>query len=296
MNRYILAAISLLMLLSGCEYHPYYDGQILRIYQNKHGLIEADGTHLYVPIVDRNPYRLEIYGGKGKNHKVTISNPELIGYTYTEADIETFLGNGPSPAVVTLEPRQIGDTVIEILDEDTGESIRIDLHIVKVFNMMQIEESHNSLGEDIVIAFDFPTPTEDIKLCRKISDNFEFECIVEAKCRFIACDTTAVMELTYLADENEQPDPDGSEIVKNFYIEDELGNVSGYPSYTLRTMNLNDMGIQTKKVYDEYDSFVYDSRFRFIEIADVTDSEIPDGDSPDTKMFYASSAQLTPWI
>ena len=143
------------MLLSGCEYHPYYDGQILRIYQNKHGLIEADGTHLYVPIVDRNPYRLETYGGKGKNHKVTISNPELIGYTYTEATVEAFLGNGPSPAVLTLEPHQIGNTSIEILDEDTGESIRIDLHIVKVFNMMQVEESHNSLGEDIVIAFDF---------------------------------------------------------------------------------------------------------------------------------------------
>jgi len=54
MKRYILAAIAVLVMMSGCEYHPYYDGQILRVYQAKYGLIEADGAHLNVPVADKS--------------------------------------------------------------------------------------------------------------------------------------------------------------------------------------------------------------------------------------------------
>ena len=68
MKRYILAAIAVLVMMSGCEYHPYYDGQILRVYQAKYGLIEADGAHLNVPVADlgnvliRNSLRVELGG------------------------------------------------------------------------------------------------------------------------------------------------------------------------------------------------------------------------------------------
>ena len=37
----------------------------------------------------------------------------------------------------------------------------------------------------------------------------------------------------------------------------------------------------------------YDAEFRFI---DVTDDESPDPESSDTRIFYAKSAKLEPWI
>ena len=84
-----------LLAFAGCEYHPYYDGQKLRVYNMEHGVIEADGTHLYVPIVGRYDFEIEIYGGAGKNHKVTLADQEYFRYTYKEADVDNgFLGEG----------------------------------------------------------------------------------------------------------------------------------------------------------------------------------------------------------
>ena len=293
MKRYILAAIAVLMMLSGCEYHPYYDGQILRVYQTKHGLIEIDGAHLDVPIADKKAYMLEIYGGKGQNHKVTVGNPEILAYSYKEASVKTFMGEGIEPARLTLEPKQLGDTSVEILDEDTGESININIHIVKAYNMMEIHDSRNSLATGTVMAFDYPSSSEDIKMCRKNLENGELEYMFDAKCRFHDCDTTVMMELTYLADEYEQPDIHGTEITKKYLVQYEEGYVSGETYYTLRIMNLDYMTVQTRAVKDYYEEYEYDERFRFI---DITDDENPDPESPDTKVFYASSAKLEPWI
>ena len=53
------------------------------------------------------------------------------------------------------------------------------------------------------------------------------------------------------------------------------------------------MTIFTRAVMDEYDRFEYHYRFRFI---DITENENPDPESPDTKIFYASSANLEPWL
>lgn len=293
MKRYILAAIAVLMILSGCEYHPYYDGQILRVYQTKYGLIETDGAHLYVPIESSRPYVLEIYGGKGKNHKVTVSDPELLAFIYRGASVDTFLGEGVEPANLTLQPRQLGDTTMEILDEDTEESISINLHIVKAYNMMEVHHSQNSLAIGTVIAFDYPAPSEDIKMCRKNLENGDLEYLFDAKCRFHDCDTTVMMELTYLADEFEQPDINGSEITKKFLVQNEEGYVTGEPYYTLDMMNLHYMTIHTRAVKDDYDRFEHNYRFRFI---DITENENPDLLSPDSKIFYAKSATLQPWI
>ena len=292
MRRYIYAAIVALIMLSGCEYNPYYDGQMMRIYQSGHGLIEADGTHLYVPIVDKKDYTLKIYGGKGKSHKVSVSDPEYLDFTYTKASVETFLEEDIKPAILTLKPKQLGDTSIEILDEDTGESIRIELHIVNAFNMMEIYESQNSLAAGTVIAFEYPSASEDIKICRKDSENGDLEYLLDAKCRFHNCDTTVAMELTYLADESEQPDIHGTEITKKFLVQSKEGYVTGNPDYTLDIMNLYYMTSLTRAVEDVYDISGYNFQFRFI---DITDNENPDPESPDTKIFYASSAQVKPW-
>lgn len=296
MKRYILAAIAGLLIFSGCDYHPYYDGQILRVYMSQYGLIETDGTHLNIPIESTRPYILEIYGGKGKSHKVNVADPNLLAFTYKEASVKTFLGEGVEPAKLTLEPQQLGDTSIKILDEDTGESISIELHIVKGYNMMEIHDTRNSLAIGTVIAFTYPESSEEIKICRKDTENGNLEYLYDAKCRFHDCDTTVMMELTYLADETEQPDIKGTEITKKFLVQSEEGYVTGEPYYTLDMMNLHYMTILTRAIKDDYDKWEYNYRFRFIDITDLAEGAIPDGNSPDAKVFYATSAKLTPWI
>lgn len=49
----------------------------------------------------------------------------------------------------------------------------------------------------------------------------------------------------------------------------------------------------TKMVKDDFYEHEYDTDFRFV---DVTDDEMPDLESPDTKMFYVRSARLEPWL
>ena len=263
---------------------------------SQYGLIETDGTHLNIPIKSTRPYILEIYGGKGKSHKVNVADPNLLAFAYKEASVETFLGGGVEPAILTLDPQQLGDTSIEILDEDTGESISIELHIVKAYNMMEIHDTRNSLAIGTVIAFTYPESSEEIKICRKDTENGNLEYLYDAKCRFHDCDTTVMMELTYLADETEQPDIKGTEITKKFLVQSEEGYVTGEPYDTLDMMNLHYMTILTRAVKDDYDKWEYNYRFRFIDVTDLAEGEIPDGDSPDAKVFYATSAKLTPWI
>ena len=295
MKKYIYAFLTLLLMFTGCEeYHPYYDGQLMCIYQKRYGVIEENGVHLYVPIVDRNPYDLEIYGGKGKNHKVTVSDPDVLTYTYKEADVETFLGEDIIPATLTLEPKRLGDTSIEISDLDTGESISVELHVVKTLNMMEVYDTHNSLDIGVVLAFEYPSSSDDIKICRRDQESGDLEYILDAKCRFHDGDTTLVMALEYLADEKEQPDINGTPITKKYNVDFADGYTYGGASYILRVMNLSNITLHAglTKAYYEEESY-YDSRLRF---HDITDEENPDPQSPDAKVFYMRSAQLKPWI
>ena len=293
MNKYIYMAIAALLMLAGCEYHPYYDGQVMRIYQQRYGVIESNGVHLNVPVADKKPYELEIYGGKGKNHKVTVSDPDVLTYTYTEASVESFLGQDLIPATLTLNPKRLGDTSIDISDEDTGECIRIDLHVVNVFYMMEVYDTQNSLEPGVVIAFEFPLSSEDVKICRRDLDNGDLEYLLDAKCRFFDCDSTVMMELEYLGDENEQPCVDGAEITKRYMAEFADGYSYGGSGYMLHVMNLGYFDMQTVPTKGYMEETDYNSMFRFI---DVSDDEHPDLESPDLKMFYAYSAQLEPWI
>ena len=133
MKRTIYAVLVAMVLLTGC-YHPYYDGQKFRVYHADCGLVESDGTHMYIPLQSDKPCVLELYGGYGKKHEVKIEDPEYLDYSYSKGRIEK---NGvvedPSitPAVVTLLPKKIGDTAIILTEGDTKESITIYVHICK---------------------------------------------------------------------------------------------------------------------------------------------------------------------
>ena len=73
MKRFIYSAIVVMLMVCGCQYHPFYDGQPLRLYNSESGIIENDGGHVYVSIVSIRDFEIEIYGGKGKNHEVSAS-------------------------------------------------------------------------------------------------------------------------------------------------------------------------------------------------------------------------------
>ena len=292
MKRMIYAALAAVLMISACDsYHPYYDGQQFRIYHYDYGVIEADGVNMDVPIVDKDEYVIEIYGGKGENHRVEVEDPDYMGYKYKEAEVNGGpFGDGIQPATIILQPRKLGDTSITISDEDTGESIRVYLHIIKAYSMMEIFQTKNSLETGTVLAFEYASEGETLKMCRITEEGMRPEYVCDAKCRFLDRDTTFVMELTYPADENEQPDPQGTETVKRFLAEFENGH-GAYGAYSmLRYMNLDYIPVQTKDVHIEDD---YYEKFRFI---DVTEDEHPDPESPDTKIFYATSATLETWI
>ena len=292
MRKIIYMAIAVLLMAAGCEYHPYYDGQKLRVYNRDHGVIETDGTHLYVPIIGRHAFEIEIYGGAGKHHKVTLADQEYFSYTYKEADVDNgFLGEGVYPATLTLEPLQLGDTSMTIADEDTGESIQLYVHIIEAFNMIEIFDSHGSLAAGNVLAFDYVSGSDLVKIARKDQETGAMELIVEGRFRFLDYDSTVALELSYPADSEGQPDASGAETVKRFLVEFQEGGVYGSAQGMLHLMNLNDVMLHTRLYMPDYE-FEYNEKFRFV---DITDNENPDMESPDTRIFYAFSAKLQPW-
>lgn len=292
MRKIIYMAIAVLLMAAGCEYHPYYDGQKLRVYNRDHGVIETDGTHLYVPIVDRHAFEIEIYGGAGKHHKVTLADQEYFSYTYKEADVDNgFLGEGVYPATLTLEPLQLGDTSMTIADEDTGESIQLYVHIIEAFNMIEIFDSHGSLAAGNVLAFDYVSGSDLVKIARKDQETGAMELIVEGRFRFLDYGSTVALELSYPADSEGQPDASGAQTVKRFLVEFQEGGVYGSARGMLHLMNLNDVMLHTRLYMPDYE-FEYNEKFRFV---DITDNENPDMESPDTRIFYAFSAKIQPW-
>lgn len=95
---------------AGCEYHPYYDGQKFCVYFSRNGLIETDGEHIYVPVISRDPYMIECYGGLGENYSLDIADTQILECSFTEKAIGVFRYDEPQPAAFVIEPKQIGDT------------------------------------------------------------------------------------------------------------------------------------------------------------------------------------------
>lgn len=291
MKRVIYSTIAAMLMLCGCEYHPYYDGQPLRIYNYEYGIIEADGVHINVPIVSRREFEISIYGGKGKNHNVAVDNQELFSYTYEEAAVEGgLMGDGVVPATITITPHQLGETSMTISDEDTGESIQLFVHVVKTFSKIEIIDTQNSLPVGTCFAFEYGIKSDVVKICRQGDQTDDFEYLYDAHFRFLQDDKAFEFELTYLADQNGVPDVNGSEVIRRFLVE--YMAYEGYERvYGIYMMNLDYLPVQTRG-YIEFPDVQYRENFRFI---DITDNPNPDPESPETKIFYAESATLMPW-
>lgn len=288
-----------MLMVCGCQYHPFYDGQPLRLYATDHGIIdysdqslmEPENNHIYVPIVSRREFKIEIYGGKGKNHKVMVENPEYFSYTYEKAAIEGgLMGDGVVPATITIEPHKLGDTAMTITDEDTKESITVIVHVIKTFSVIEVDETQNSLPVGTCLAFEYAIKSDVVKICRKSEQTNDLEYLYDAHFRFLQDDKVLEFELTYLADQNGAPDINGSEVIRRFLVEYEAyeGFESAYG--TIHLMNLEYLPVQTRGYIDMSD-YEYRENFRFI---DITDNPNPDPESPETKIFYAESASRMP--
>lgn len=302
---YIYAAVAALMILSGCEYHPYYDGQEFFVNDSMtNTVIDKDGQDIIISLQYDEPYVLECYGGKGKNYTITVSDPDCLGYSLNKSDVETPPFDFKAvPASVTLLPKKLGDTSITIKDDDTGESIQLNVHIHTGYHVFQLSESEFFFN-DTVFAFIYGGEDDVLKICKGSIYTRVIEPVVDGRYAFVDIDGMLYFEMTYPADENGRPLEGGEETFRRYQVQlyDWWGQYSVYePSDMLSDMNLQDIRPVTKET--AFPDIKYEN-FRFV---DATDHDGPlseflepynpeDHASPRFRYFYTQSARLIPWI
>lgn len=294
MKRMIYAVLAAMMILSGCEYHPYYDGQPFRIYNVDCGLLESDGAHAYVPIVSAYPYVLEFYGGEGKNHSVEVADPDILGYTYREKDLQNNFIDGTEliSAGVILHPKQIGETSVTVTDQDTKESIQIYVHVCEAYKVMEVYEGGETFETGTIFAFSYLSDSNDAKICRGSTEKLEI--IAEARYEFFSMDDILYLELFYPADPEGRPSSDGTEIRKLYQVRFERGGT--YSAWVMMDMlNLGEYQLLTRATKDPDlvpDNYYVD--FAFVDVTDVDEPSMDESIGDD--VFYARSTKLIPWI
>lgn len=291
MKRIIYAALAAMTMLTGCEYHPYYDGQKFRVYHKDCGLLESDGAHIYVPHQLDEPYVLNLYGGWGKSHYVEIEDQECLGYSYEKGDVKKDGFDDPDmiAAGVTLIPKKIGDTVIKITEQTTGESISIFVHVCEAYKAIKVYETQNSLAAGTILAFRYGGVDDVVRLCREDIRTGATEHIVDGRYAFVDNGASVRLKMTFPADEAGQPCAGGTEISKEYDIEFRYGGVYGSANGMMQCLNLLGFPLTTKSSYvivPYYD-------FQFV---DITGGIVPDMSSPDAQVFYARSAVVIPWV
>ena len=291
MKKSIYILLAVLMILTGC-YHPYYDGQKFRIYHADCGLVESGGAHIYIPVHSDKPYVLELYGGRGKKHKVKIEDPDYLDYSYSKESIQkSGVMEDPQmiPAGVTLLPKKIGDTVLTLTEGDTDESITIYVHICEAFKALEVEDTRNSLPNGTVLAFRYGGTDDIVRICKGGLDTKRMEHVVDGKYAFVPYKSSVCMELTFPADEAGNPSADGEDVTRRYYVTMSYWSDPGSAAGMMERLHLADFPLDTKA------SSVLETNWN-MQFTDITDNEYPDEESPDYKVFYAWSAVVIPWV
>lgn len=290
MKRFIYAVLAAITILSGCEYHPLYDGQKFRVYHQDCGILEGDGGHFYVPVKSDAPYALELYGGTGRKHTITVDSPEYLDYTYKKGSVkgDGFADMDVNPATVTIVPKKLGMSTLTIKEEDTGESVTLIVHICEAYKAIEVSHSKNSLPDGTILAFKYGGVDDVVKICKGDLYQGPVEYVTEGKYAFVPYESTVALELTYPADEDGKPCDGGTMVKKIFMVEFYYGGGAGSPEAMLMYMSFKDFPVQTKvfQIPEYYMDFRY---------TDITDGEYHDKDSPDAKYFTAYSAVIIPW-
>ena len=275
------------VLLAGCEkYHPLHDGQKFRAYHEDYSLIEGEGRNIYVPLKGKS-FNIELSGGLGKNHSIFIEDPEYLGYIYFPGKVasEAFFEPEIIPDEIMLSPKKLGKTKMTIRDDDTGETIKINVNICEAYKALSIYDTQNSLEERTLLCFRYGGPDNVVRFCRGNISRLQFEYVTDGTYTFIKRNNTLYMEVTFLADEYGQPSHEGTETFRKYKILDIYGY--GYQDL-MSLLQIHDLPVQTKLYYEEY--------YRDAMFLDVTEDEKVEPDSPEAKCFYCSSARIVPWF
>lgn len=291
MKKLIYAAVAATMMFGGCEYHPYYDGQEFCIYDDGCGLIKEDGAHIVVPVKDKHPYVLEFYGGSGKNHKIMVEDPEILGYVYEEPLVSSTLIDGMKvvPANIVLQPKRTGGTSVTVEDVDAGKSIQVYVTVLDSYKAIEVSEGNAAFETGTIFALPYDGTEDVVKICRGSLAERDVEHIVDGRFAFVIEDDLLYFELTYPADESGRPSAEGVETGRRYQIR----HYQGMPddgTYMMLLLNLKDYPYVTKGYY-EPDHYDVDLRF-----ADVTGLDEPmTEEEAEYDYFVASSARLLPW-
>lgn len=286
MKRMIFAALTALIISAGCEYHPFYDGQDFCIYNGACGLLKSDGGHAYVPVKGERAFVLDIYGGKGKSHSITVADPEVLGYSYVRSDVKTTIGDSEVIcASITIIPKKVGETSINVTDDDTGESISISITICEAYKAFEVCESGSVFDKGSVFAFRYPYEDNVISIGAGSVTSNDIDYIADGTYTFFEKDQHLFFEIVYPASESGRPAAEG-ELTKKTYL---IFPVNGYyyGAYSVMQMlNLSDYELLTRSS-DEVEQ-TYHVRFKFME----HDPDIPVTDSLDGEAFSAYSARI----
>ena len=96
------------------------------------------------------------------------------------------------------------------------------------------------------------------------------------------------LEITYPADEEGHPDPEGKDLLRKYLVQAYYGGTYGDNSLMMEYLNLSKLSVATRASFDEMDVY-YNNSFRVVDITDGTNPE-------NAEHFYMSSATIIPWI
>ena len=302
----IYAAFTAMIILGGCDYHPYYDGQKFCVYDvNSDTLFEEDGGDVFITLQyeDDDTFILEFYGGKGQNHTVTVDS-EYLDYLYESSAVKTPpFDYEICAAEISLLPKKQGDTSITVRDDDTGESIQVNIHIDNAYHAIQMQYSETSpFDQQTVFAFKYGREDDVLEICTGSIYRLDLEHVVSGKYTFADINGLLYFEMTYPADEDGRPVSGGVETFKRYQVQYDYGDSSN-AQYMLWQMNLEDIPLLTKDVGLDW----YVNSFRFVDVTGIDEAELelfnpyfyPDDPNQAPEIlfdfFVAHDAELIPW-
>lgn len=275
MKRIIYAVLAALMILNGCDrYHPYYDGQEFCLLDSYSGtVLKEDGGHVSVTLQREaeDMFIVEFYGGTGKNHTVTVADPECLDFTYVKGSVKTPPFNSEiNPAKIILLPKKLGDTSITVTDDDTGESIQFYVHIGNAYSALSLYyRGHPKIFDDqTVFAFDCGGKDDVFEICRGYVHNLEP--VVSGRYSFVDIGGILYFEITYPADSEGRPKADGEDFFRRYQVQFADGTTDE-PVDMLWYLNLAELHVRTK---DAGPDVSYQSYFRFVDVTTFDESEL----------------------
>lgn len=290
MKKTLYAVLAAIIILSGCEYHPYYDGQKFRVYNSLYGFIRSDSQVIAIPVEGGIPYFLSLYGGYGRHHSVEVSDPEILGYSYDKGFVKPVPFDYPDieTANVTLLPARLGQTSVRVSDEDTGESEMIKIKVCESYHALEINNDNSPFEEGTFFAFRYGGVDNVLRICKGDIAAMDYKHIADGTYRFVEYNGVLSLEITYPADENGCPDPVGQDTFRKYLVQAYYGGTYGDNSLMMEYLNLSKLSVATRASFDEMDVY-YNNSFRVVDITDGTNPE-------NAEHFYMSSATIIPWV